>query len=329
LVRREGWSALTAMPAALALPLFLLSLLVTLAAAGYFARRLDRLGIRLSFPEALIGLLTALAADAPELSSALIALLTGEHDVGVGVVIGSNLFNLAAMVGLSAILAGSVVLARTSLAIEGGVGLFATAVTAALILGAIGPVTCVVLLGAVLVPYVAVLASGPERLTRMHTPHAHIHADEATVVRIVVSLLVAVALVVLGSAGMVKGAVSLSDRWDIPRAFVGTIILAILTSLPNAFTAVRLGLARRGGALVSETFNSNTINLVGGIALPSLFIGLGAVTGTLRLELGWLLALNVLVVVALARVRGAGALAGWAIVGAYLAFVAVFVAGGG
>jgi cation:H+ antiporter len=317
------------MPAALALPLFLLSLLVTLAAAGYFARRLDRLGIRLGFPEALIGLLTALAADAPELSSALIALLTGEHDVGVGVVIGSNLFNLAAMIGLSAILAGSVVLARASLVVEGGVGLFATAAVAALILGAIGPVVCVALLAAVLVPYVAVLAIGPERLTRMHAPHAHIHADEATVVRVVVSLVVAVALVVVGSAGMVKAAIALSDRWDIPRAFVGTIILAVVTSLPNAFTAVRLGLGRRGGALVSETFNSNTINLVGGVAIPSLFIALGAVTGVVRFELAWLLALNVLVIGALARRRGAGAVAGWAIVGSYLAFVVVFVARGG
>lgn len=317
------------MPAALALPLFLASLVVTLAAAGYFARRLDRLGIRLGFPEALIGLLTALAADAPELSSALIALLTGEHDVGVGVVIGSNLFNLAAMIGLSAILAGSVILARASLVVEGGVGLLVTLVVAALVLGAIGPMVCAVLVALILIPYVAVLAIGPERLARMHAPHAHIHADEATVVRVVASLLLAVALVALGSAGMVKGAVALSNAWDIPRAFVGTIVLAIVTSLPNAFTAVRLGLARRGGALVSETFNSNTINLVGGIALPSLFIILGTVTGTLRLELAWLVAMNLLVIALLARVGGARTGAGWTIVAGYLAFVVVFVATGG
>ena len=317
------------MPAALALPLFLTSLVVTLAAAGYFARRLDRLGIRLGFPEALIGLLTALAADAPELSSALIALLTGEHDVGVGVVVGSNLFNLAAMIGLSAILAGSVILGRASLVVEGGVGLLVTLVVATLVLGAIGPVVCAVLVALILIPYVAVLAIGPERLARMHAPHAHIHADEATVVRVVASLALAVTLVALGSAGMVKAAVALSDQWDIPRAFVGTIVLAIVTSLPNAFTAVRLGLGRRGGALVSETFNSNTINLVGGIALPSLFIALGTVNGTLRLELAWLVAMNLLVIALLARVGGARTGAGWTIVAAYLAFVVVFVATGG
>jgi Ca2+/Na+ antiporter len=222
-----------------------------------------------------------------------------------------------------------VVLARTALVVEGGVGLLVTGVVAALALDWIEPKVCAVLVAAVLVPYVALLAIGPERLARMHAPHTHIHADEATVIRVVASLLAAVAIVALGSAGMVKAAVSLSDQWGIPRAFVGTIILAVVTSLPNCFTAVRLGLGRRGGALVSETFNSNTINLVGGIVLPSLFIALGSATGTLRLELAWLVGLNLLVIALLARAGGARTAAGWTIVGAYLAFVAVFVATGG
>ena len=96
------------MPPVLAASLFLVSLAVTLAAARLFARRLDRLGVRFGFPEALIGLLTALAADGPEISSALYALIKGAHDVGVGVLVGSNGFNLAAMIGLSALLTGRV-----------------------------------------------------------------------------------------------------------------------------------------------------------------------------------------------------------------------------
>jgi hypothetical protein len=40
----------------LASPLFVVSLAITLGSARLFARRLDRLGIRLGFPEALIGL---------------------------------------------------------------------------------------------------------------------------------------------------------------------------------------------------------------------------------------------------------------------------------
>src|ERR1700756_2489890 len=96
------------MSPALALPLFAVSLAVTLAAARLFARRLDKLGVRFGFPEALIGLLTALAADGPEISSALVALIKGERAVSFGVIVGSNAFNLAAMIGLSGVLAGGV-----------------------------------------------------------------------------------------------------------------------------------------------------------------------------------------------------------------------------
>jgi cation:H+ antiporter len=318
------------MPVAAALTLFLLSLATTLAAAAFFARRLDRLGVRLGLPEALVGLLTALAADAPELSSALIALGTGEREVGVGVVVGSNLFNLAAMIGLSALLAGAVTLSREALLVEGSVGLLVTLVAGALILDWIGPGIAIALMAALLIPYLLALLVGPERLA--HGGHhilENVHVGEEAALRLVGSLLAAVVLVVLGSAGMVKAAVTLSDQWNVPRAFVGTIILAGLTSLPNAFTAVRLGLARRGGALVSETFNSNTINLVGGIALPALFVSLGAATGILRMELVWLVAMTLLCLALLGRSRGAGRGAGAVIVASYLAFVAVFVATGG
>src|SRR2546423_15697891 len=91
---------------------FVLSFAVTIAAAAFFARRLDAVGLRLGLPETLLGLLTALAADAPEVSSAVAALVKGEHSVGVGVVVGSNVFNLAAMFGLGALVAGQITVRR-------------------------------------------------------------------------------------------------------------------------------------------------------------------------------------------------------------------------
>jgi len=51
----------------------------------------------------------------------------------------------------------------------------------------------------------------------------------------------AIALITVGSLGMVQAALTLADRWDVPDVVVGMVILAWLTSLPNAFTAFRLG----------------------------------------------------------------------------------------
>ena len=65
-------------------------------------------------------------------------------------------------------------------------------------------------------------------------------------------------------------------------------MLAVLTSLPNPFTAVRLGLAGRGDALVTETLASNTINLTGGVLVPALFVGIATASASIYFDLAWL-----------------------------------------
>lgn len=56
---------------------------------------LGRIGKRLRFSDGLVGIIAALGADVPEYSSAIIALWSNHHDLGLGVVFGSNIFNLA------------------------------------------------------------------------------------------------------------------------------------------------------------------------------------------------------------------------------------------
>ena len=145
-----------------AVPLFVGSLVVTLAAARLFAQRLDRLGTRFGFPEALIGLLTALAADGPEISTALVALFKGAHGVSVGVLVGSNVFNLAAMIGLSAMVVGSVRVPRDVLGLEGAVSVIATMIAAGVLLGWLPALVAVILVVIVLVPYLVMLTRQPD-----------------------------------------------------------------------------------------------------------------------------------------------------------------------
>ncbi len=126
------------MTPAAAIPVFVASIALMLVASAVFARRLDHIGLRLGLPEALLGLLTALAADAPEISSAIAALVQHEHAVAVGVVVGSNAFNLAAMLGVSAVVAGRVRARHETLELEAFVGLWLLAVMLAVAAGRLG-----------------------------------------------------------------------------------------------------------------------------------------------------------------------------------------------
>jgi cation:H+ antiporter len=98
---------------------FIVAATASVAASVVLVTCLERVGERWRLSEALLGLVVALAADGPEITSAITAMVTGQRAVGVGVVIGSNVFNLAALLGLGAIIAGRLALPRVSVALEG------------------------------------------------------------------------------------------------------------------------------------------------------------------------------------------------------------------
>ncbi len=324
---------------------FAAGLAVTLAASEVLVRGLDRLGARLGLSEGLLGLLTALGADAPEISSALAALHAGNREVGLGVVLGSNIFNLAALLGLGAVLAGHVRVHRQGLLLDGGVAVLSTLVVAGLVAGLLAPVAAVALLALLFLPYCVALGTSPRRLARLPFPGrtarllalavSEVDHEVAEDPRVggagkpgvapwgpALLIPVALALIVGGSVALVSAALALATAWHAPDALVGTVALAALTSLPNAYAAARLARQGRGAAVVSETLNSNTINVLAGIALPALIFGGVASNGSAGLDLLWLLGLTIAVLALLARRRGLTRPAGAAVIAAYLLFVA-------
>jgi cation:H+ antiporter len=291
---------------------------------------LTRLGHKARLAEGLVGLLAALGADAPELASALTAILSGAHDVGVGVVLGSNLFNLAALLGLSAAVAGGVATRREPLVLDALVG-FAITICAALLLPRIVPAwAALALAGAIFVLYVLVLAHF-HGLARRFWPEALEIATD-TEVRSgswapVVVVPLAVAGVVAGSLAMVKAALQLGAAWHLSDWLLGSVILAGLTSLPNLYVALHFARAERGSALVSAAMNSNTINLLGGLLVPALLVGL-RVGDTAYISMAWLLGLTFLVVGLALRREGLSRGAGAVVIAAYGAFVLFGLASG-
>jgi cation:H+ antiporter len=298
----------------LAAVLFVVSLAATLYAAAVFAERLDHLGERLGLPEGLLGLLTGAGADAPELATAIAALATGAKSAGFGVVVGSNIFNIGAMIGVSALLCGNVRIQRDALALEGGVALAVTLVVVLLVFGVLPAWAAVTLALLLLIPYAAI-ALRRELGARRH--------PEGVDMRAVLLIPPALAIIVLGSIGMVHTGLQLGHVAGIPNVLVGVLVLAVVTSLPNAYTGIRLGLARRGAALVSETMNSNTINLVGGLAIPALFVTVAGGSGLERADGVWLLAATAIALVLLAPRRGMGRAGGMLLVASWIAFAAV------
>src|SRR3954454_12268572 len=318
--------------------LFVGSFAVTVAASIVLARELDRIGERLGFSEALLGIVTALGADAPEIASAVAALVAGHEDTGVGVVVGSNIFNLAALLGVSALIAGSVRIHRHGLFLTGGVAVLVAVVGALVALDVLPGFAGFVLALLCLIPYV-VLAALHER-ARQRLPaalRAAVVEEQRDARRDEIAppatgydaliVLPALAAVVGGAYGMVAAAQSLGDRWNVSDLILGALVLAALTSIPNLIAAVRLARHGRGAACVSEAFNSNNANILVGLCIPALILGFGSASGIETFAALWMVGMTV-VAVALAFGGGLTRREGAAIVALYVAFAAVVATAG-
>ena len=168
--RSAAWKR-KGMSTPLAVVAFALGALVSLATSWVLVSRIERIGGRLGASEAMLGLLAALAADTPEISAAVSALAHHQESVGVGVVLGSNVFNLAALLGLGAVVAGRIVLHRRVVALEGVIGIWIAAVSLLAVLHVLSAGVGLALVLVVLVPY-AVLAgwNSSKRRTRLANP---------------------------------------------------------------------------------------------------------------------------------------------------------------
>jgi cation:H+ antiporter len=322
---------------------FALAAAVSIASSWVLVARLERVGARLGLSEALLGLLAALAADAPEITAAVTALVRHDPRVGAGVVIGSNVFNLAALLGLAGIVAGQIALHRRVIELAGTVALWICVVTVAVVTGACSSLVGLLAALAVLTPYSVVLSMRHERLAGLRLPAswtgwlvAAIGEEELELQAAIYPrrgrtpdapiAVGAVALVVAASVAMERAATELGTRHAIPQIVIGGLVLAAVTSLPNAVAAVYLASRGRGAAVLSTALSSNMINVLAGLLIPTTLLGLGAPSGEITFVVLSYLAMTVLALVLAYVNRGLTRRAGVLILAAYLVFAGVILA---
>ena len=97
-------------------------------------------------------------------------------------------------------------------------------------------------------------------------------------------LLSALALIILVMSGdfLVKGAVALSDRLEIPAFIVGLTIVAFGTSAPELLISIQAVLSGVPGIAIGNVVGSNTANILMVLGLPAMMFGLDAAKTDLR-----------------------------------------------
>ena len=311
---------------------------------------------RTGLSDALLGALAALAADSPEITSAVTAIVHRQHDVGAGVVLGSAVFNLTALLGLGAVATRGVRIGKRVIAlggaVTGGLTLLALLTVAA---GTPAPVTTacgVILLGG----YLALLGAAPSVLGAFRrfawcepvatwiagavaeeelAEEEEIEPGRRAPSRVAGSArrdalvgVAALAVVVGASYLMERSATSLGSRIGVPGIVTGALVLGAVTGIPNAVASLYLARKGNGTAAMSTALNSNNFNILVGLLAPAVLAGTGAPVTATVLVAWWCLGLTVLSLTAAYRRGGLARGFGIVVLLTYAGFVGAVVGTG-
>ena len=260
--------------------LFVGGLTALVLGADLLVRGASKLALSFGISPLVVGLtVVAFGTSAPEMAVSVGAVLEGRTDIAVGNVVGSNIFNVLFILGLSALIVPLVVnvqLIRQEVPILIGAALLLLVLVQD---GRIGFLDGG-LLFSLLLAYSAYLvvqsrAMGQAELDSHadELPHTAVGGWDARLPVQLALVAAGLVLLVLGSDLLVTAAVSFAKALGVSDLVVALTIVAAGTSLPEVATSVAAALKGERDMAVGNVVGSSTFNILGCLGLAGMASG--------------------------------------------------------
>ena len=256
--------------------------LVLLVAGGHvLVTSTSRLAGALGISPMVIGLtVVAFGTGAPELAVSLQSAGAGQTGLTVGNVVGSNIFNVLVVLGLSAAITPMVVHARFIRREVPLLILVTGAVWALAALDGLGRLAGACLLLGLVVQTILAVRAGRAEVRTVQAEFAEAVETRSRGWMVDTGLaLAALAMLVVGSDWLVVGASDVARLLGVTELMIGLVIVAPGTSLPEVATSVIAALKGEREIAVGNVIGSNLFNLMGVLGLTALVQGHLAVPG--------------------------------------------------
>jgi cation:H+ antiporter len=262
--------------------MFFLGLGFLVAGAEMLVRGARRLATSLGISPLVVGLtVVAFGTSTPELSVSVQAALAGKTDLAVGNMVGSNIFNILLILGLSALIAPLIVNAqiiRQEVPILIGSCFLLVGIS---LDQRISSTEGAVLLGALLAYTIFLIAQSRKESKGYAGPHSDNHApvsawDRPLYVQVIL-IFFGLFLLVVGSDWLVSASVTFARLLGVSEMVIGLTLVAAGTSMPEAATSVTAALRGERDIAVGNVIGSNTFNILGGLGVTGLVASGGIV----------------------------------------------------
>lgn len=217
---------------------------------------------RLRVPQIVIGLtVVAMGTSAPELFVSLMSAINGTPDMAVGNIVGSNVFNVLVIVGVTAAVC-PIAIGRDTVRRDLPVSIVASLVFAALCIdGEIGRLDAAVLMAG-FVAYMAYTVRMGMRGAAAAREGDAPSSPPMPLWKSALSIVVGLAALIFGGDVFVGGASGVARSLGVSDALIGLTIVAGGTSLPELATSVVA--ARKGNSdiAIGNVVGSNVFNIL-------------------------------------------------------------------
>ncbi len=256
------------------LVLFALGLVLLIVGAEALVKGSSRLAAALGISPLVIGLtVVAYGTSSPELAVSIQSSLTGQADLALGNVVGSNIFNVLFILGLSAMIAPLVVsqqLVRLEVPLMIAISLLL------LLLALDGNLSRGdgLLFFSINIAYVVwAIRQSRKETQQVKEEYEKEYGAAGRSSKWWVNLILIIAglgMLVLGSRWLVEGAVAVAQALGLSELIIGLTIVAAGTSLPEVATSIIASIRGERDIAVGNVVGSNLFNLLSVLGLASL-----------------------------------------------------------
>jgi cation:H+ antiporter len=227
---------------------------------------------------------------APELVVSIGAALKGLPDIAVGSIVGSNISNIALILGLTALVI-KIPVSKSSVSFDWPFMMLASIIFYIFVLNGYLSLAEGIIFIFILAIFIA-WSVRKSRLELIRSRHVFARAGFSVPAAILL-LVVSSAGLYLGATWLVESAESIAHRMGVSERVISVTIIAFGTSVPELATSVTAALKKQLDISIGNIIGSNIFNILGILGVTSIIRTI-PVNIELRFDVYWMLAISML-----------------------------------
>jgi len=267
----------------------IIGLIILILGAEALVSAVSRIAELLGISPLIIGLtIVAFGTSSPELVVSIKSSLSGQADLAVGNVLGSNIFNVLCILGISAIIAPLVV-SRQLIRLDVPIMIVVSVIVYLFSLNnKINALEGWILFVGILAYTAFQIYLGRNQgnnPTKFHNEKQKPNRKKSIVINITLSI-VGFILLIVGSEWFINASIEIARELGVSELVIGLTLVAAGTSLPELATSVLSSIRGKCDIAVGNIVGSNIFNLLGVLGVSAIFSpdGINILSSTLNTD---------------------------------------------